>query len=156
MGMNEWERSARMVERFDLDYILLAGRYTLLEQSALPEFMPLCTERGVKLTIGGPYNSGILARDLDQPVAFDYQRAPEHLVDKAKALKAVCERHGVELRAAALQFIFGHEAVISTVPGAATVAELEDNARVMQAEIPPALWDELKGEGLLPDNAPTP
>jgi D-threo-aldose 1-dehydrogenase len=156
MGMNEWERSARMVERFDLDYILLAGRYTLLEQSALPEFMPLCTERGVKLTIGGPYNSGILARDLDQPVAFDYQRAPEHLVDKAKALKAVCQRHGVELRAAALQFIFGHEAVISTVPGAATVAELEDNVRVMQADIPPALWDELKGEGLLPDNAPTP
>jgi D-threo-aldose 1-dehydrogenase len=118
--------------------------------------MPVCTERGVKLTIGGPYNSGILARDLDHPVAFDYQRAPEHLVDKAKALKAVCERHGVELRAAALQFIFGHEVVISTVPGAATVAELEDNARVMQAEIPPALWDELKGEGLLPDNAPTP
>ncbi|MEE3258209.1 MAG: aldo/keto reductase, partial [Candidatus Latescibacterota bacterium] len=64
MGMNEWERTGRMVERFDLDYILLAGRYTLLEQSALPEFLPLCVERGTKLTIGGPYNSGILARDL--------------------------------------------------------------------------------------------
>lgn len=156
MGMNEWQRSGRMVERFDLDYILLAGRYTLLEQSALPEFLPLCTERGVKLTIGGPYNSGILARDLDQPVAFDYQRAPEHLVAKAKALKAVCDRHGVELRAAALQFVFAHEAVISVVPGAATVAELEDNARVMAVEIPAALWDELKAEGLLPQGAPTP
>ena len=61
MGMNEWERTGRMVERFDLDYILLAGRYTLLDQSALPEFLPLCVERGVKLTMGGPYNSGILA-----------------------------------------------------------------------------------------------
>ena len=72
MGMNEWERTGRMVERFDLDYILLAGRYTLLDQSALPEFLPLCVERGVKLTMGGPYNSGILARDLSQPVSFDY------------------------------------------------------------------------------------
>ena len=156
MGMNEWERTARMVERFDLDYILLAGRYTLLDQSALPELLPLCIERGVQLTIGGPYNSGILARYLDQPVAFDYQRAPEHLVDKAKALKVVCDRHGIQLRAAALQFVFGHEAVISVVPGAATVAELEDNARVMQIEIPSAMWDELKCEGLVPESAPTP
>ena len=156
MGMNEWERTGRMVERFDLDYILLAGRYTLLDQTALPEFLPLCVERGVKLTIGGPYNSGILARDLDQPVSFDYQRAPEHLVEKARQLKVVCDRHEVELRAAALQFLFAHEAVISTVPGATDIAELEDNARVMQAEIPAALWDELKGEGLLPEAAPTP
>ncbi|MCY3665470.1 MAG: aldo/keto reductase, partial [Gemmatimonadetes bacterium] len=81
---------------------------------------------------------------------------PEHLVQQAKALKAVCDRHGVELRAAALQFPFGHEAVISAVPGAASVAELEDNARVMQAEIPPILWAELKAEGLLPEGAPTP
>ncbi len=87
MGMNEWERTGRMVERFDLDFILLAGRYTLLDQSALPEFLPLCLERGVKLTIGGPYNSGILARDLDKPVLFDYQRAPEHLVETAKRMK---------------------------------------------------------------------
>ena len=156
MGMNEWERTGRMVECFDLDTILLAGRYTLLDQSALPEFLPLCLERGVKLTIGGPYNSGILARDLDRPVSYDYQVAPEHLVARARRLKTVCERHGVELRAAALQFIFGHEAVISAVPGAATVAELEDNARMMQVEIPAALWDELKAEGLLPEIAPTP
>ncbi len=156
MGMNEWELTGRMVERFDLDFILLAGRYTLLDQSALPEFLPLCMERGVKLTIGGPYNSGILARNLDGPVSFDYQPAPDHLVRKAKALKTVCVRHRVELRAAALQFPFGHEAVICTVPGAASVAELEDNARMIQAEIPPALWAELKAEGLLPEGAPTP
>lgn len=156
MGMNQWERSGRMVERFDLDYILLAGRYTLLDQSALPEFLPLCVERSVKLAIGGPYNSGILARDLDRPVSFEYQRAPQRLVDKARALKAVCDRHGVALRAAALQFVFGHEAVISAVPGAATVAEVEDNVQVMQVEIPPALWDEIKARGLLPEEVPTP
>ena len=75
---------------------------------------------------------------------------------KAKALKTVCVRHRVELRAAALQFPFGHEAVICTVPGAASAAELEDNARMIQAEIPPALWAELKAEGLLPEGAPTP
>ena len=156
MGMNVWERTGRMVERFDLDYILLAGRYTLLEQSALPEFLPLCVERGVRLTIGGPYNSGILARDLDKPVSFDYQPAPQHLVDRARALKAVCDRYGVELKAAALQFLFAHEAVASAVPGATSVAELEDNARVMQVAIPAALGDELKAEGWLPEEAPTP
>ena len=156
MGMNQWELSGRMVERFDLDFILLAGRYTLLEQSALPEFLPLCLERGVRLAIGGPYNSGILARDLDQPVSLEYQPAPPHLIEKARRLKAVCERHQVELRAAALQFLFAHAAVATAVPGAATVAELEDNVRMMQVEIPADLWAELKSENLLPAAAPTP
>ena len=156
MGMNQWELSGRMVERFDLDFILLAGRYTLLEQSALPEFLPLCLERGVRLAIGGPYNSGILARDLDQPVSFEYQPAPPHLIEKARRLKAVCERHQVELRAAALQFLFAHAAVATAVPGAATVAELEDNVRMMQVQIPADLWAELKSENLLPAAAPTP
>ena len=156
MGMNQWELSGRMVERFDLDFILLAGRYTLLEQSALPEFLLLCLERGVRLAIGGPYNSGILARDLDQPVSFEYQPAPPHLIEKARRLKAVCERHQVELRAAALQFLFAHAAVATAVPGAATVAELEDNVRMMQVEIPADLWAELKSENLLPAAAPTP
>ena len=156
MGMNEWERTARMVKRFDLDFILLAGRYTLLDQSALPEFLPLCLERGVKLVIGGPYNSGILAGDLHGPVLFDYRRAPEHFVEKARRIKTVCGRHGVELRAAALQFPLAHAAVISVVPGAASIAEVEENVRLMQAEIPRELWTDLKANGLLPESAPTP
>ena len=113
-------------------------------------------ERGVQLTIGGPYNNGILARDLDKPVSFDYQPAPQHLIDKVKALKVVCDRYGIELKAAALQFLFAHEAVASVVPGATAVAELEDNARVMQVVIPAALWDELKTEELSPEEAPIP
>jgi D-threo-aldose 1-dehydrogenase len=145
-----------MIERFDLDLILLAGRYTLLDQSALPEFMPLCVERGVRLSIGGPYNSGILARDLDQPVSFEYQPAPPEMVDKARSIKAVCDRHGVELKAAALQFVSAHPAVATTIPGASNVSEVEDNARLLQADIPAELWAELKSEQLLPANAPTP
>lgn len=156
LGMNEWERTARMVERFDLDFILLAGRYTLLDQTGLAEFLPLCVERGVKLTIGGPYKGGLLARDLNYPLSYDYGSASKHLIDKAKALKIVCDRYEVELRAAALQFAFGHEAVISTVSGAATVVELEDNVQMMQAEIPQGMWDELKAEKLLPEGIPTP
>ena len=156
MGMNECERTARMVERFDLDCILLAGRYTLLDQPALPQLLPLCLQRGVQVIVGGPYNSGILARDLDRPVSFNYQRAPEHTVHRARAIGAVCHRHGVQLRAAALQFPFGHSAVISTVPGAANLAELEDNVGMMEATIPPSLWDQLKADGLLPTSAPTP
>jgi D-threo-aldose 1-dehydrogenase len=156
MGMNQWEVTGRLVERCDLDLILLAGRYTLLDQSALPEFLPLCLERGVKLTIGGPYNSGILARDLDQPVSFEYQPAPADIVDQARKLKAVCDRHAVELKAAALQFLFAHAAVATVVPGAATIEELEDNVRVMQVDIPSDLWAEIKHEGLLPQETPTP
>ena len=156
MGMNQWEVTARMVERFDLDLILLAGRYTLLDQSALSRFMPLCVERGVRLSIGGPYNSGILARDLDKPVSFEYQPAPPEMVAKARRIKSVCDRHGVDLRAAALQFVSAHPAVVTTIPGAASVSEVEDNARLFQQEIPQDLWDELKAEQLLPVDAPTP
>ena len=156
MGMNQWEVTARMIERFDLDLILLAGRYTLLDQSALPEFMPLCVERGVRLSIGGPYNSGILARDLDQPVSFEYQPAPPEMVDQARSIKAVCDRHGVELKAAALQFVSAHPAVATTIPGASNVCEVEDNARLLQSTIPAELWAELKSDQLLPDAAPTP
>jgi D-threo-aldose 1-dehydrogenase len=156
MGMNQWEVTARMVERFDLDIILLAGRYTLLEQSALPEFMPLCLERSVRLSIGGPYNSGILASNLDRVVSFDYAAASPEIVGKAKRIKAICDRHQVGLKAAALQFVAAHPAVATIIPGSASVSEVEENARMLQEEIPAALWDELKTEKLLPQRAPTP
>lgn len=155
-GMNLWDMPARFVRRFDLDIILLAGRYTLLDHSSLPEFMPLCEERGVKVAIGGPYNSGILARDLDGPVIFDYEPAPEHLIERARRLKSVCERHGVDLKAAALQFVLAHPAVATVIPGAQEVGELEENVRMVQAGVPADLWAEMRSEGLIPDEAPTP
>jgi D-threo-aldose 1-dehydrogenase len=91
-GMNIWEMPARFVKRFDLDIVLLAGRYTLLDHSGLSEFLPLCVERGTKVAIGGPYNSGILARDLSGPVSFNYEPATAELVDRARRLTAICEQ----------------------------------------------------------------
>ena len=155
-GMNEWQMPARFIHKFDIDAVLLAGRYTLLDHSAYPEFLPLCVERDVKIIIGGPYNSGILARDLDGTVTFDYEIAPQHLVDRARRLDAVCRRHDVDLKAAALQFVLAHPAVGTVVPGAQSVPELEENFALVGQEIPSDVWAEMKAEGLIPEDAPTP
>jgi D-threo-aldose 1-dehydrogenase len=155
-GMNQWEMPLRFIKRFDLDVILLAGRYTLLDHSGLKEFMPECVKRNVKIVVGGPYNSGILARDLTGPVTFNYEAAPNDLVTRARALKAVCDRHRVDLKAAALQFVLAHPAIVSAIPGAQSVRELEENARAAAALIPGSLWQELKSEKLIPANAPVP
>jgi D-threo-aldose 1-dehydrogenase len=108
------------------------------------------------LTIGGPYNSGILASDLDGPASFDYLGAPPEVLEKARRIKAVCDRHQVNLKAAALQFIAAHPAVATIIPGSTSVSILEDNVCMFQEEIPAALWEELRAENLLPDAAPTP
>lgn len=156
-GMNQWEMPARFLAEFDLDIILLAGRYTLLDHAAYPEFLPLCLAKGTKIVTGGPYNSGILAAtDFDQPVWFNYQPAAAEWVTKARSLKAVCDRHGVDLKAAALQFPLAHPAVASVIPGAATPAQVEQNAALIKARIPADLWAEMKQEGLIPIDAPTP
>lgn len=156
-GMNQWEMPARFIRRFDIDVVLLAGRYTLLDQSAHGEFLNLCLERGVRIAIGGPYNSGILAApDLSKRVSFNYAPAPPEWVDKAARLRAVCDRHGVALKAAALQFVLAHPAVATVIPGAASSEEAEENARLIAQDLPVALWAELKREGLLPADAPTP
>ncbi len=155
-GMNIWEMPARFVRRFDLDIILLAGRYTLLDHSGLSEFLPLCEERNVKIAIGGPYNSGILARDLDGPVSFDYEPAPPDLVARARKLSSLCRKHGVDLKSAALQFVLAHPAVATVIPGAQTVGELEENIGMVEHHIPSGLWLDMRSEGLIPDEAPTP
>ena len=155
-GMNEWQMPARFIRAFDIDAVLLAGRYTLLDHDAYPEFLPLCVERDVKIIVGGPYNSGILARDLDGDVTFDYEIAPQHLVDQARRLDAVCRRHDVDLKAAALQFVLAHPAVGTVVPGAQSVPEVEENFALVGQEIPGDVWAEMKAEGLIPQDAPTP
>ena len=104
-GMNEWQPLARFARDGDFDCFLLAGRYTLLDQSALPELMPLCVERGTSVILGGPYNSGILASDLSPDTTFDYFPVTSQVLERARAIKAVCDRHGVPLKAAALQFV---------------------------------------------------
>lgn len=155
-GMNQWQVPARFIKAIDLDVVLLAGRFTLLDHDAFDEFLPLCLERNVKLVIGGPYNSGILARDLDKPVSFNYTPAPQPWIDRARALKKVCDRHDVSLKATALQYVSAHPTVVSVIPGAGSVSELEENIRLAAVEIPSALWEELKEERLIPQAAVTP
>lgn len=155
-GMNQWELELRFARELPLDCFLLAGRYTLLEQTALAEFLPHCEANGISVIAGGPYNSGILASDLDDAARYNYATAPPEMLDRARAIKAVCDRHGVPLKAAALQFILAHPAVAAVIPGAASVAEVEENARMIESPIPAALWSELKDAGLLDPAAPVP
>lgn len=153
-GMNQWEMEARFSREGDFDCFLLAGRYTLLDQLSLDEFMPLCDEKNISVVLGGPYNSGILASDLGPNTTYDYLVAPPEIVEKARSIKAVCDRHDVPLKAAALQFGLSHPAVAATIPGSRSVAELDENISMVRQPIPSDLWAELKHEGLIVADAP--
>lgn len=154
-GMNQTQVLSRFAREADFDCFLVAGRYTLLDQSALDELLPLCVERGIGIIIGGVYNSGVLARP-EVGATYDYAPAPAPVLERARALAAVCAAHDVPLMAAAIQFPFGHPAVASVLSGARSAAEVEQNERMARMSIPAALWDELKDRGLLAPNAPTP
>jgi D-threo-aldose 1-dehydrogenase len=154
-GMNQAEMLTRFVRALELDLVLMAGRYSLLDQRALGELLPVCAERGVAVVIGGVFNSGLLA-DPRPGATFDYAPAPPELVERAGRLQAVCARHGVPLRAAALAFPFGHPAVASVLVGARTAAEVQDAVAMVDRPVPAELWTELVAEGLLPDHVPTP
>ena len=155
-GMNQWEMEARFAREADFDCFLLAGRYTLIDHSALEELLPLCQEKGISVIIGGPYNSGILASDLAEGATFNYLPAQPEVLRRARRCRAVCQRHGVPLKAAALQFVLAHPSVASVIPGPRSIAEAEENFRMVEYPVPAALWDELRGEGLIPPHAPTP
>jgi D-threo-aldose 1-dehydrogenase len=156
VGLNEADTSLRFLRAGDFDCVLLAGRYTLLEQGALAEFMPECTKRGASVILGGPFNSGILAGAIRPGATYDYNAAPPAILDKARRIEAVCARHKVPLAAAALQFPLGHQAVCSVIPGALSVAEVQQNVAHMQRPIPPDLWADLAHEKLLDPAAPVP
>jgi D-threo-aldose 1-dehydrogenase len=154
-GMNQSEMLARFAREGDFDCFLLAGRYTLLEQGALEELLPLCVERRIAIIAGGVYNSGILA-DPKPGAHYNYAAAPTALLERAQRIREVCERHGVPLKAAAVQFPLGHPAVATVVIGCRSVAQLDESLEMFSIDIPPALWQELKAEGLLQEDAPTP
>jgi aryl-alcohol dehydrogenase-like predicted oxidoreductase len=157
-GMNQAPMLARFVREAGgpgFDCFMLAGRYTLLDQSGLDDLLPLCEERGIGLMAAGVYNSGLLGNPSPRS-HYDYAAPPEPLLEKALAIRAVCERHGVPLRAAAIQFPLGHPAVSTVVIGARSPEQLSDNVEMFEHPIPDALWAELKSSGLLPDHVPTP
>jgi D-threo-aldose 1-dehydrogenase len=154
-GMNQAEMLADFVRHTDMDLLMLAGRYTLLEQGALDDLLPLCERRGVRVVAAGVFNSGLLARDVPPDDAhYDYAAAPPELVARARRIAAVCGRHGVTLPAAALAFPLAHPAVASVCVGARSAAQVERNAALFAARIPGGLWAELRAEGLLREDAP--
>lgn len=152
LGVNRVEPCLMALEHADPDLFLLAGRYTLLDHTALDALFPACAARGVRIIIGGPYNSGLLAGGT----TFDYETAPPDLAAKARRIAAHCARHGVDIKAAALQFCATHPVVATVIPGSRTAGEMRQNAAMMAAPIPAALWDALRRDGLIPDAAPTP
>jgi D-threo-aldose 1-dehydrogenase len=155
VGMNQAPMLARFVRETDIDVVLCAGRYTLLDQSALTDLLPACTERGVAVVIGGVYNSGVLA-EPDAAAHYDYAPAPGSLVARARRLGEICGRYGVPLKAAAIQFPTGHPAVASVLTGARSAAELEENVAMFTRPVPAELWQELVAAGALPAAAPIP
>jgi D-threo-aldose 1-dehydrogenase len=154
-GMNQAEMLTRFVRDLDIDVVLVAGRYSLLDQRALAELLPTCAARGTAVVVGGVFNSGLLA-DPRPGATFDYAPAPPELVDRAARLAEVCARHGTPLRAAALAFPFGHPAVTSVLVGARSAAEVQDAVACFEWPVPGELWADLVATGLLPADVPNP
>jgi D-threo-aldose 1-dehydrogenase len=154
-GMNQSAMLTRFVREAGVDCVLLAGRYTLLDQSALTDLLPAAEEAGVSVICGGVFNSGLLA-DPRPGATFDYAKAPPALVARATELEQLCADHGVPLRAAAMQFPLAHPAVSCILVGARSAEELDDNLRAFELALPSQLWEDLRREGFLRDDAPTP
>lgn len=159
LGVNEWEICVAAMDHADFDAILLAGRYTLLEQGALDVFLPACERRDISVIIGGAYNSGILATGTRRggTLHYDYEPAPAGIVRRVARIEAVCNRHNVALPAAALQFPVAHPSVASVIPGLGRGADrVLQTVELYRASIPADFWTDLKAEGLLRDDVPVP
>jgi D-threo-aldose 1-dehydrogenase len=155
-GINEAAMIPRFLELFDLDFLLVAGLYTLAEQDVLESELAACVERGLGIVIGAVFNSGILATGPVPGAKYNYADPTPQQLDKVGRIQAVCERHGVPLAAAALQFPLGHPAVASVIPGPIRPEHVARNVEALRRPIPPDLWAELKHEGLLHPAAPVP
>jgi len=158
LGVNETAVCEEVMAVGEIDVVLLAGRYTLLEQAALETFLPLCERRGVRIVLGGPYNSGILARGVRRggDVHYDYQPAPPAITARVGAIEDLCAVHGVPLAAAALQFPLAHSQVASVIPGMGSPAHVAQAVALMDCAVPSALWRDLKDHGLIRADAPIP
>ena len=156
-GMNQAPMIAELARSTDVDLVMLAGRYTLLEQGALEDLLPVCERRGIGVVVAGVFNSGLLAhRSPPDDATYDYARAPADVLDRARRIAGVCERHGTTLPAAALAFPLAHPAVVSVCVGARSPQQVRRNARLLGAQIPQDLWDDLREQRLLHAQAPVP
>lgn len=155
-GMNQAEMLVRFAKEADLDCFLLAGRYTLIDHTGLKELLPLCAKKAISIVIGGPYNSGILATGARPGAKFDYHQPSPDLLEKVRQIEEICGRHSIPLKAAALQFPLAYPAVAAIIPGARSVAEVDENFRLVGFPIPQEFWAELRDKSLLPEDAPVP
>lgn len=156
-GMNQSAMLADFARHTDMDLVMVAGRYTLLEQPALDDLLPVCEERGIAVVAAGVFNSGLLARTRPTMGAtYDYARAPTHVVRRARRIAGVCERYGTSLPAAAMAFPLAHPAVVSLCIGARSGEQARRNVELLSEPVVPALWETLKREGLLREDAPVP
>lgn len=156
VGVNEWEVCLQALQQRDFDCFLLAGRYTLLEQQALDEFLPLCEQRGVAVVVGGGFNSGILATGARPGAKYNYAPAPAEILQRVAAIEKVCAEYAVPLPAVALQFVVAHPAIPSFIAGTRNVRQLQQNLDWFSHPVPPELWHDLKRRGLLREDAPVP
>lgn len=156
LGANEWEVCELTMREGDFDVFLLGGRYTLLEQTALDSFLPECVRRGVSVVIGGPYNSGILVEGTrsGRPLHYNYELAPPHIINRVRLLEDACDRMGVSLPAAALQFPLMHPQVAAVIPGLCSVSQVEETIALYRTSIRRDFWSELKACDLLHPDAP--
>jgi len=155
-GVNELGMLPLLFERVELDFVILAMPYTLLDQRALDEELPLCEQHGAGVVVGAVFNSGILAAPRGVPAPYNYGAASGEVVARVERLRAACGRHGVPLVAAALQFPLGHPLVAAVIPGAVTPGQVRENVEQLAGRVPGALWGELKAEGLIRHDAPVP
>jgi D-threo-aldose 1-dehydrogenase len=158
LGVNEWEICVELLESCDLDCIMLAGRYTLLEQPSLETLMPMCEQKRVSIICAGPFNSGVLAAGSRAGASshYNYAAPPAHVLDRVRRLEELCAEHDVPLQAAALQFPLGHPAVASVVAGCASGAEARNCAAMFAHPIPSAFWRSLRERALVDARAPLP
>ncbi len=155
-GMNQAEMLCDFAKNADFDCFLLAGRYTLLDQIALKELLTLCQQKNISIIIGGAYNSGILATGAIEGAHYNYEPAPPDIMEKTRKIETVCSRFNVSMKAAALQFPFGHPTVVSNIPGVKTKERFEENLSLFSDPIPADFWTALKEEKLLVSEAPVP
>lgn len=156
VGVNDAAICAHFADAGDFDCMLLAGRYTLLEQGALDDFLPIAQVKGIGVMLGGVFNSGVLATGARSGAKHNYADAPADILARVRKLESVCQRHGIALAAAALRFALGHPAACAVVLGAVSPDEIARNVAALQVPIPGELWRELIAQGLLRADAPLP
>ena len=156
VGVNEADTCTRFLKAGDFDCVMLAGRYSLLDQAALDEFFPVAEQQSVGVLLGGVFNSGILATGPRVGATYDYKPAPPDIIERAQRIEEICRRHGVLLADAAVQFPLAHPCVASVVLGATIPTEVTRNIESASRSIPQALWSDLTAAGLLRSDAPLP